>query len=74
MDAVVVLILALVALIRVTAGEQEAPAVTHNIQEANVSEAGQPAVREAKTNETYFKDETAFSSIINALGFPKEKL
>lgn len=27
--------------------------------------------REAKLNETYYKDENAFSEIINALGFPR---
>lgn len=62
MDAAIILAIALFYLIRCL-GQ---PVV--KVPQAEKEDAK----RIAKTNDTYYKDESAFTSISKALGFPKE--
>ena len=79
MDAVVILIITLVVILRA----QPASRVVTPVAEVSVTtphketEMEVPVVEEervAKTNDTYYKDELAFTSISRALGFPKESV
>ncbi len=68
MDAAIILIVALVCMLRCM---QQVDNVEHS---EYVQEAVSDVKRVAKTNDVYYHDDLAFTSISRALGFPKEEL
>ena len=74
MDAVVILVLSLVMLIRVTSHDETTVKVNSIDAVFAESDSVKDNARVTKTNDAFYKDENAFTSISRALGFPKERV
>lgn len=69
MDAMVFMSIAVFFVIRQL---RNSGAVANEEMEVSYAKESSDTERTARLNESYYKDENAFSEIINALGFPKE--
>ena len=69
MDAVIFMSIAVFFVIRQL---RNSDSVANEEMEVSYAKERSDTERTAKLNESFYKDENAFSEIINALGFPKE--